>query len=242
MRMRVLTQITLFNYQSRKTHINIMVPFVFIIAFLSSSLHAQQTTTVVRLVDGDTLKVHYRGKEENIKLISIKSCLSDDSSVKVDENVERLLNTNSCPGCELFYANLRGADLSSSNLISANLFHADLTGANLSNAYLMHSYLNRADLIDANLEGTDLTYADLNSADLSAANLVGANLTNANLTNAYLSGANFGGANLTHAKLNNTEVIDTYFIGVKGLTLKQKRDLKKRGAIIETGETEDNNH
>jgi uncharacterized protein YjbI with pentapeptide repeats len=150
-------------------------------------------------------------------VLCIKLCLSDASSVKVEKNIERLRNTNSCPGCELFYANLRGANLNGANLISANLFHADLRGANLTNAYLMHSYLNSADLTDANLEGTDLT-------------------------NAYLSGANFGGANLTHAKLNNAEVIDTYFFGVKGLTLKQKKDLEKRGAIIETGETEDNNH
>ncbi len=41
------------------------------LAFLSSSLHAQQTTTVVRIVDGDTLKVRYWGKEESIRLIGI---------------------------------------------------------------------------------------------------------------------------------------------------------------------------
>jgi micrococcal nuclease len=42
-----------------------------ILAFLSSTLHAQQTTTVVRVVDGDTLKVRYWGKEESIRLIVI---------------------------------------------------------------------------------------------------------------------------------------------------------------------------
>jgi micrococcal nuclease len=52
--------------QSLKT-----LPFIFILAFLSSSLHAQQTTTVVRVVDGDTLKVRYWGKEESIRLIGI---------------------------------------------------------------------------------------------------------------------------------------------------------------------------
>ncbi len=45
--------------------------FIFILAFLSSSLHAQQTTTVVRIVDGDTLKVRYWGKDESIRLIGI---------------------------------------------------------------------------------------------------------------------------------------------------------------------------
>ncbi len=33
--------------------------------------YAQQTTTVVRVVDGDTLKVRYWGKEESIRLIGI---------------------------------------------------------------------------------------------------------------------------------------------------------------------------
>ena len=45
--------------------------FILILTLLSSSLHAQQTTTVVRVVDGDTLKVRYWGKEESIRLIGI---------------------------------------------------------------------------------------------------------------------------------------------------------------------------
>ncbi len=52
--------------QSLKT-----LSFIFILALLSSPLHAQQTTTVVRIVDGDTLKVRYWGKEESIRLIGI---------------------------------------------------------------------------------------------------------------------------------------------------------------------------
>ena len=44
---------------------------VLVLAFLSTSLHAQQTTTVVRAVDGDTLKILYWGKEESIRLIGI---------------------------------------------------------------------------------------------------------------------------------------------------------------------------
>lgn len=39
--------------------------FFFILAPLTPSLHAQQKTTVVRVVDGDTLKVRYWGKDEN---------------------------------------------------------------------------------------------------------------------------------------------------------------------------------
>ncbi len=52
--------------QSLKT-----LSFIFVLAFLSTPLHAQQTTTVTRIVDGDTLKVRYWGKEESIRLIGI---------------------------------------------------------------------------------------------------------------------------------------------------------------------------
>ncbi len=45
--------------------------FIFILVLLSSPLHAQQTTTVVRIVDGDTLKIRYWGKDESIRLIGI---------------------------------------------------------------------------------------------------------------------------------------------------------------------------
>ncbi len=45
--------------------------FIVLSFFLSSNTLAQQTTTVVRIVDGDTLKVRYWGKEESIRLIGI---------------------------------------------------------------------------------------------------------------------------------------------------------------------------
>ncbi len=38
---------------------------------LSTNTYAQQTTTVIRVVDGDTLKIRYWGKEESIRLIGI---------------------------------------------------------------------------------------------------------------------------------------------------------------------------
>ncbi len=54
-----------FNYKIKT------LSFLFILTLLSSPLHAQQTTTVTRIVDGDTLKVRYWGKEESIRLIGI---------------------------------------------------------------------------------------------------------------------------------------------------------------------------
>jgi endonuclease YncB( thermonuclease family) len=48
--------------------------FVFFLAILGLALsaHAQQRTpTALRVVDGDTLKINYTGKEENLRLIGI---------------------------------------------------------------------------------------------------------------------------------------------------------------------------
>ena len=43
----------------------------FIVLLLSSHTNAQQLNTVIRIVDGDTLKVFYLGSEESIRLIGI---------------------------------------------------------------------------------------------------------------------------------------------------------------------------
>ena len=68
-----------------------------------------------------------------------------------------LINTDD----EIFRPNLRGADLS-----GTNLGWADLNGA----------YLRRADLSGADLSGTNLSGADLHGAYLSGTNLHGADL------------------------------------------------------------------
>ncbi len=81
-----------------------------------------------------------------LKLLGIATIISAvglTTIVKAEEpsHVRRLLDTNSCPGCDLSYANLRGA-----NLRDADLRSADLQGA---------------DLRDADLRGADLRGADI---------------------------------------------------------------------------------
>jgi uncharacterized protein YjbI with pentapeptide repeats len=51
-------------------------------------------------------------------------------------DLRRLLDTNSCPGCDLSGANLRGANLRNANLSGADLSGADLNDADLSGANL----------------------------------------------------------------------------------------------------------
>ncbi len=102
----------------------------------------------------------------------------------VEDNINTLLQTNACPGC-----NLGGADLSSAVLISADLNHADLNHADLSDAFLGDAFLS-----GANLNHADLSFADLFNASLSHANLSSALLNNANLTFANLGFADLSDA------------------------------------------------
>lgn len=86
---------------------------------------------------------------------------SKPSSLRVEDNVHRLLATKSCPSC-----NLAGADLRQAKLNGANLEGANLAGARLSYADLSGVNLRKADLRGAHLDGADLSYADMDGANL----------------------------------------------------------------------------
>jgi hypothetical protein len=108
-------------------------------------------------------------------------------------DVQRLLTTNLCPGCDLANADLRGA-----HLIGADLRAANLTGADLS---------------WVNLEGADLTGADLTGADLTGAFLTNATLMNADLDNANLSQAQLYFVDVTGASLDNVNLAGATIVG-----------------------------
>lgn len=95
---------------------------------------------------------------------------------KVEENKKRLIETNSCPRCDLTgvdleRVNLPGANLEGANLARANLYLATLTKANLQNTVLRSAVLKGSDLADADLRG-----ADLRGADFTGAYLIGTKL------------------------------------------------------------------
>ncbi len=48
-----------------------VLSFIFVLLFLSTPIFAQQTAIVRRVVDGDTLKISYKGQKESIRLIGI---------------------------------------------------------------------------------------------------------------------------------------------------------------------------
>lgn len=99
-------------------------------------------------------------------------------SVTVKENLEKLIKTNSCRGCDLSGANLNRMDLSD----------VDLEGANLSKVTLYLANLSRANLRNANLKGVAFGGADLAEADLRGADLRGTSLDGAYLGGTMLDG------------------------------------------------------
>ncbi|MEL6222037.1 MAG: pentapeptide repeat-containing protein [Cyanobacteria bacterium J06627_8] len=104
--------------------------------------------------------------------------------------LQQLLSTGRCDGCNLsraglVYANLSGASLQQVNLRQANLSQADLSGSDLSGADLTRAVLHAADLSDADLRGADLRGADLRGALVQGANFEGALLDGALIRGAF---------------------------------------------------------
>jgi uncharacterized protein YjbI with pentapeptide repeats len=112
-------------------------------------------------------------------------------------DIQRLLQSGACPGC-----NLAGADLSDTHLIGADLREANLQGANLAGANLEGADLTGADLRGAQLTKTYLTNASLNRSNLANANLTGAiafyaDTRGANLSNLTIAGAQIFGSGIS---------------------------------------------
>ena len=117
----------------------------------------------------------------------VQSTVTKDAEAQVDQNnINTLIKSNSCEGCDLSDADLSGADLSGADLNDAKLNYANLTGADLTGADLSSANCPGAIFTEADLTGADLTGAVLIAADLSGATLTGADLTGADLTGADL--------------------------------------------------------
>jgi uncharacterized protein YjbI with pentapeptide repeats len=100
----------------------------------------------------------------------------------------------SCPGCNLFQANLYNKDLRGRSYAGARLRQADM-----SLSVFNHNNFARADLRDVNGYGALFTGANLKDADLTNATLVGSYLQGANFKGAKLDGVNFSGAEMDKA-------------------------------------------
>lgn len=116
-----------------------------------------------------------------------------------------------------------GADLSYSNLRSANLSETIMAGCKLN-----YAILHKVNFRRANLKWADLQEAYLREADLSECKLEGANLSGAILTNANLNGADLTNANLHEATgltVENLSLCSSLY-NVKGLQESLARKFK----------------
>ncbi|MEL6902078.1 MAG: pentapeptide repeat-containing protein [Cyanobacteria bacterium J06606_4] len=129
------------------------------------------------------------------------------SAQAADEgDIQRLIETNECPGCDLHEADFRRLDLSGANLAGAdlegaNFYYANLDGAQLQNANLIDVNLGYASVRGAFLDGADLRYAIFDHTDLS-----GTSMIETDLRESYIDRPN-----LTSTILNGSDLRDTLF-------------------------------
>ncbi|MEB3828783.1 pentapeptide repeat-containing protein [Phormidium sp. CCY1219] len=135
-------------------------------------------------------------------------CFAMPTSAENVQQIQQLLSTKECGGCDLSNAGLVRANLSNAQLGEANLMRANLSRAQLMGADLRGADLRGASLFGANLMGADLSGADLRGADLREAYLV-----DVNLTDAQIEGANLQDAIGTPATV--MDVADVYNWGVR---------------------------
>jgi uncharacterized protein YjbI with pentapeptide repeats len=100
----------------------------------------------------------------------------------------------SCPGCNLFQADLANVELKGRSFARARLRQADMTAATFS-----HVNFAGADLRDVNAYGALFGDADFAGANLANASFVGAYVEGANFRGAHLAGVNFSGAEMSRA-------------------------------------------
>lgn len=105
--------------------------------------------------------------------------------------IARVRGGASCPGCNLFQADLSNLTLRGLNLSKARLRQADLSTV----------VMNRV-----NFAGGDLRDVNAYGGVFGGASFARADLTNASFVGAFLEGASFAGANLTGVNFSGAEM------------------------------------
>ena len=154
------------------------------------------------------------------------------------DDVDTLLSTNKCVGCNLIDVDLTEAQLSESNLSRAKmnnaiLYRADLSHADLSGTVLLNVNLEKANLDDTNLSGNVFSYTHINGAsfrgtvfpdnfDFTKNPTVAqadplfykyVDFSGAQLQNAIMVGVDFTGATFSYADLSGANICDAKFVG-----------------------------
>jgi uncharacterized protein YjbI with pentapeptide repeats len=115
--------------------------------------------------------------------------------------IARVQGGASCPGCNLFQADLAGAEIPG----------VDVSGARLRQSDLSYSIMD-----GVNFSGADLSIAEAYAGRFTRANFSNADLSEASFVGAYLGSANFAGANLAGSILSGANLE-----GARNLTQRQ---------------------
>ena len=99
-----------------------------------------------------------------------------------------------------------GANCSGCNLFQADLEGAEMKGRNLSRSRLRQAELSLGVFNRTSFAGADMRDVNAYGAVFSSANFSGANLSNASFVGTYLEGANFAGATMTGANFSGAEM------------------------------------
>ena len=139
-------------------------------------------------------------------LLSLLVPLPAVRAAQADQLV-RLLERGSCPGCRLQDADLVHADLRDADLRRAQLQRANLSGARLDGAKLQGADLSFTSLQGASLRGADLRGARLEGTDLRQSDLSGALFDPAALGRSHWQAARgIQAGGLSYAQLHNAGV------------------------------------
>ena len=129
-------------------------------------------------------------------LPSLPSTSTTPIQASKSNELNRLLSTGECFGC-----NLVGVDLTGVHLVGV-----DLRNANLQGAIFVNANLEGADLSGANLQAANFTAAFVSGTDFSNANLTKVNFTQAKLIDSEVAGAVLQDITLTDAEVFNTAI------------------------------------
>lgn len=130
-----------------------------------------------------------------VYLIFVASLMAAPSFAQDASEIALVQGGKSCPGCNLFQAELSYKDAHKMDLSNARLRQADLSLSTYDDVDF-----SNANLSVSNLFGLRLNRANLRDANLQRAIAVGAFFGSSYLGGADLSGANFSGADLSLAR------------------------------------------
>ena len=143
-----------------------------------------------------------------------------------EEDLQKFLEHNKCPNCDLrgldlttsdadfSGANLEGADLRDAQIYNASFNGANFRRAKLNGASFEDGFVSGADFSHANLTDTDFGGAIADGAIFEGTNLSGTqfrytSLVAANFKNATIRSTNFSSADLTNASVVQAKIITT---------------------------------